>query len=201
MVDDRDVADLLTAAVEHGVKVVQIGDWAQLKAIGVGGGFKRVHEIVNGLELSENRRQKDAVERAALEAWLDGGRRTALSRLAEHGRVHAVRTPDEAYAAMLGAWKDTVDRLEGDVHDQLEETLSGSPPATPTSRSSTSAPASYALEMPAWWYPSVLLYAAGRASHQPGGSKSALPDPFGRTSDGIFTCLYFGSCLVSTCTE
>ncbi|AZM64986.1 MULTISPECIES: MobF family relaxase [unclassified Streptomyces] len=121
MVDDRDAADLLTAAAEHGVKVVQIGDWAQLKAIGVGGGFKRAHEIVDGLELSENRRQKDAVERAALQAWLDGGRRTALSMLAEHGRVHAVRTPDEAYAAMLGVWKDTVDRLEGDVHDQIED--------------------------------------------------------------------------------
>ncbi|MFD9033303.1 MobF family relaxase [Streptomyces sp. NPDC059567] len=121
MVDDRDVAELLTAAAEHGVKVVEIGDWAQLKAIGVGGGFKRAHEITGGLELSENRRQKDAVERAALEAWLDGGRRTALSMLAEHGRVHAVATPDDAYAAMLGAWKDTVDRLEGDVHDQIED--------------------------------------------------------------------------------
>jgi conjugative relaxase-like TrwC/TraI family protein len=121
MVDDRDVAELLTAAAAHGVKVVEIGDWAQLKAIGVGGGFKRAHEIVDGLELSENRRQKDAVERAALEAWLDGGRRTALSMLAEHGRVHAVRTPDDAYAAMLGAWKDTVGLLEGDVHDQIED--------------------------------------------------------------------------------
>jgi len=121
MVDDRDVAELLTAAAAHGVKVVEIGDWAQLKAIGVGGGFKRTHEIVDGLELSENRRQKDAVERAALEAWLDGGRRTALSMLAEHGRVHAVRTPDDAYAAMLGAWKDTVALLEGDVHDQIED--------------------------------------------------------------------------------
>ncbi|GAA1376634.1 MobF family relaxase [Streptomyces beijiangensis] len=121
MVDDRDVAELLTAAAEHGVKVAMIGDWAQLKAIGVGGGFKRAHEIVDGLELSENRRQTDAVERAALEAWLDGGRRTALSMLAEHGRVHAVRTPDDAYAAMLGAWKDVVARLEGDVHDQIED--------------------------------------------------------------------------------
>ncbi|MGW6570056.1 MobF family relaxase [Streptomyces sp. NPDC054975] len=121
MVDDRDVAELLTAAAEYGVKVVQIGDWAQLKAIGVGGGFRRAHEIVDGLELSENRRQTDAVERAALEAWLDGGRRTALSMLAEHGRVHAVRTPDDAYSAMLGAWKDTVARMEGDVHDQIED--------------------------------------------------------------------------------
>jgi len=121
MVDDRDVAELLTAAARRGVKVVEIGDWAQLKAIGVGGGFKRAHEIVDGLELSENRRQKDAVERAALEAWLDGGRRTALSMLAEHGRVHAVRTPDDAYIAMLGAWKDTVALLEGDVHDQIED--------------------------------------------------------------------------------
>ncbi|MFK0017351.1 hypothetical protein [Streptomyces sp. NPDC091027] len=33
------------------------------------------------------------------------GRRTALSMLAEHGRVHAVATPDDAYAGMLGAWK------------------------------------------------------------------------------------------------
>ncbi|MFB8314693.1 MobF family relaxase [Streptomyces sp. NPDC055961] len=121
MVDDRDVAELLAAAAERRVKVVQIGDWAQLKAIGVGGGFRRAHEIVDGLELSENRRQKDAVERAALEAWLDGGRRTALSLLADYGHVHAVRTPDDAYAAMLTAWKDTIGRLDGDVHDQIED--------------------------------------------------------------------------------
>jgi conjugative relaxase-like TrwC/TraI family protein len=121
MVDDRDVAALLTAAGEHGVKIVAIGDWAQLRAIGVGGSFQRAHELVDGLELSENRRQKDTAERAALEAWLDGGRRTALSMLAEHGHVHAVRTPDDAYAAMLGAWKDAVASLEGDVHDQIED--------------------------------------------------------------------------------
>lgn len=59
MVDGRDVAELLTTAAEYGVKVVEIGDWAQLKAIGADGGFKRAHEIVDGLELSENRRQKD----------------------------------------------------------------------------------------------------------------------------------------------
>lgn len=123
MVDDRALARLLRAASEHGVKVVAVGDWQQLKAIGIGGGFQRAHELVDGAALTENRRQRDAAERAALAAWRDGGRRTALAALAEHGRVHAVHTPEQAHAAMLGAWRDIRGRMGGDVHDEIEDLL------------------------------------------------------------------------------
>ncbi|MFR9758179.1 MobF family relaxase [Streptomyces sp. TR06-5] len=123
MVDDRALARLLSAAAEHGVKVVAVGDPQQLKAIGIGGGFKRAHELVDGATLTENRRQTDAAERAALRVWRDGGRHTALAALAEHGRVHAVHTPEEAQAGMLGAWWDVRGRVGGDVHDQVEDLL------------------------------------------------------------------------------
>ncbi|MBM9506741.1 MobF family relaxase [Actinacidiphila acididurans] len=120
MVDDRALARLLTAANTAGTKVVGVGDWMQLRAIGIGGGFRRAHELVDGVQLTENRRQTDAVERAALQTWRDGARRTALAALAEHGRIHAVRTADQAYEAMLATWWELRDQAGPDAHDQVE---------------------------------------------------------------------------------
>ncbi|MFB6509110.1 hypothetical protein [Streptomyces virginiae] len=54
------------------------------------------------------------------EARLDSGRRTALSIVAEHGRVQAVCMPDDAYTAMMAAWSDTAARLKDDIHDRIE---------------------------------------------------------------------------------
>jgi conjugative relaxase-like TrwC/TraI family protein len=123
MVDDRALAALLRHAAETGTKVVGVGDPLQLRAVGVGGGFARVHELVDGLVLTENRRQRDPVERAALQTWRDGGRRTALAMLAEHGRVHATDTAEEATAAMLAAWDTARVRWAGAPHDQVAELL------------------------------------------------------------------------------
>jgi conjugative relaxase-like TrwC/TraI family protein len=120
MVDDRALARLLTAANTSGTKVVAVGDWMQLRAIGIGGGFRRAHELVDGVRLTENRRQTDAVERAALQTWRDGGRRTALAALADYGRIHAVRTADQAYEAMLATWWELRAGVGPDAHDQVE---------------------------------------------------------------------------------
>ncbi|MFF2354919.1 MobF family relaxase [Kitasatospora sp. NPDC058115] len=123
MVDDRALAALLRHAYETGTKVVAIGDPAQLRAVGVGGGFSRIHQIVEGLVLGENRRQVDLVERAALRTWRDGGRTSALAMLAGHGRVHAVDTLDEAHTSMLRAWDTARTRWAGDPHGQVAELL------------------------------------------------------------------------------
>jgi conjugative relaxase-like TrwC/TraI family protein len=123
MVDDRALAALLQHAAGTGTKVVGIGDPLQLRAIGVGGGFARIHRIVDGLTLSENRRQVDVVERAALQTWRDGGRTTALSQLAGHGRIHAEETATDALTGMLAAWNGVRGRWEGDPHGQIAELL------------------------------------------------------------------------------
>ncbi|MGK4578436.1 MobF family relaxase [Kitasatospora sp. HPMI-4] len=123
MVDDRALAALLRHAAETGTKVVAVGDPLQLRAVGIGGGFARIHQLVDGLVLDENRRQVDAVERAALQTWREGGRTTALAMLAERGRVHACDTAEQAHQAMLAAWNSARADWAGDPHGQVEQLL------------------------------------------------------------------------------
>lgn len=106
MCDDRDIAELLTQAAETGTKVVGIGDPKQLHSPGIGGSFAAVHHIVGGLSLNENFRQKDMVERRALELWRDDNRVEALRTFAGTGRVHALADKDATLAAMLTIWAD-----------------------------------------------------------------------------------------------
>ncbi|WP_031165885.1 AAA family ATPase [Streptosporangium roseum] len=91
MVDDRALAILLREAERTGTKVVLIGDPLQLRAVGVGvgGTFAAIHRQVEGLVLEENRRQRDPIERKALELWRAGGREQALHTWSQGGRVHA----------------------------------------------------------------------------------------------------------------
>ncbi|MFF9346653.1 MobF family relaxase [Streptomyces sp. NPDC014734] len=106
MCDDRDIAELLTHAAMTGTKVVGIGDPKQLHSPGIGGSFAAVHHIVGGLSLNENFRQKDLVERRALELWRDDKRVEALRTFAGTGRVHALADKDASLAAMLTVWAD-----------------------------------------------------------------------------------------------
>lgn len=123
MVDDRALASLLLHAAGTDTKVVAVGDPLQLRAVGIGGGFARIHRIVGGLELTENRRQRDVVERAALQDWRSGGRTSALAAFAAHGRVHAEDSATDALTAMLGAWNEVRTRWAGDPHGQVSELL------------------------------------------------------------------------------
>lgn len=106
MCDDRDIAELLNHAAETGTKIVGIGDPKQLHSPGIGGSFAAVHHIVGGLTLSQNFRQKDMVERRALELWRDDNRVEALRTFARTGRVHALADKDTTLAAMLTIWAD-----------------------------------------------------------------------------------------------
>ncbi|MEX2985585.1 MobF family relaxase [Streptomyces sp. C36] len=120
MTDDRAMAKLLTEAARTGTKIIAIGDPQQLQAIGPGGGFAEVHRLVGGDTLTDNRRQKDAGERAALEIWRQGRsqREQALRMLAASGRVHATDTSDEAHTQILAAW-DQARTNWPDAHDTL----------------------------------------------------------------------------------
>ncbi|MEV8534727.1 MobF family relaxase [Streptomyces sp. NPDC051211] len=123
MVDDRALAALLQHAAETGTKVVAVGDPLQLRAVGIGGGFARTHRIVGGLELTENRRQRDIVERSALQDWRTGGRTSALAAFADHGRLHAGDTAADALTSMLGHWNEVRARWAGDPHGQVSDLL------------------------------------------------------------------------------
>ncbi|MGA4803591.1 MobF family relaxase [Streptomyces lavendulocolor] len=116
MTDDRSAAQLLTEAARTGTQILAIGDPLQLQAVGIGGWFREVHRLVGGLTLDENRRQRDASERAALDIWRTGDHRQALEMLAAAERVHPAATADEARSQMLMAW----DKLRADWPDELD---------------------------------------------------------------------------------
>ncbi|MEW1723862.1 MobF family relaxase [Streptomyces sp. NPDC093109] len=119
MSNDRQAAALMTEAARTGTKIVAIGDPKQLQAIGPGGWFKEVHRLVHGLTLTENRRQQNDAERAALEVWRTGDHEQALTLLADGGRVHAAETADEARSQILTTWDELRGRWTG-PYDLIE---------------------------------------------------------------------------------
>ena len=104
LTDDRDRAALYQAAGRSGTKLVEVGDPRQLRGVGCGSLFSRVHELVGGMELTENRRQVEQDERAAIAAWRDGSYTQALSSWAGRGRLVATETGDQAVTAMVASW-------------------------------------------------------------------------------------------------
>jgi ATP-dependent exoDNAse (exonuclease V) alpha subunit len=104
LTEDRDRAWLYAAAARTGTKLVEIGDPRQLRGVGCGSVFARVHELVAGPELTESRRQRDEDERAALAAWRAGRYGDALGSWSERGRLVATETPQQAASAMVGTW-------------------------------------------------------------------------------------------------
>ncbi|GAA2418708.1 hypothetical protein GCM10010404_91640 [Nonomuraea africana] len=121
------LAVLLGEAERTGTKVVLIGDPLQLRAVGVGGAFRAVHRQVDGLTLTENRRQRDPMERKALELWRTDQRREALRTWGEHGRVHAGAGADDTMARLIADWATARQPYRGagpqEVHDELAGVL------------------------------------------------------------------------------
>lgn len=106
LTDDRDRATLYRAAQTSGTKVVEVGDPQQLRGVGCGSLFGRVHDLVGGGELTANRRQRDEDERTAIAAWRDGRYRDALGSWSDRGRLVATETGDQALTAMVSRWMD-----------------------------------------------------------------------------------------------
>jgi conjugative relaxase-like TrwC/TraI family protein len=89
-------------------KILLIGDWAQLGAVGAGGAFSMlVDDRGTPPELSEARRFTEAWERRA-SAELRTGAPGAVDAYLGHGRV-AEGNRDEMLAACYGAWKADVE--------------------------------------------------------------------------------------------
>lgn len=122
MMDDRDLAELLTHAAAARCKVALVGDTEQLRAPGAGGSFAAIHRLVGGLSLTDNRRQHDEAERSALAIWRDGNRAAALRAFAEAGRIHAVDQPAQAHTSMLTTWNDARSAYP-DPHQLIRELL------------------------------------------------------------------------------
>ncbi|MEV4162137.1 MobF family relaxase [Nonomuraea dietziae] len=125
MVDDRQLATLLSEAERTGTKVVLIGDPLQLRAVGVGGAFRAIHRQVDGLTLTENRRQRDPMERKALELWRADQRREALRVWGEHGQVHAGRGADDTMARLIADWAAARQPYQNGGREAVHDELAG----------------------------------------------------------------------------
>jgi len=104
LTDDRDRSSIYTAAASSGTKVVEVGDPKQLRGVGCGSLFGRVHQLVEGPALTANRRQRDEDERAAIGLWREGKYSQALGSWSERGRLVATETGEEALTAMVARW-------------------------------------------------------------------------------------------------
>jgi ATP-dependent exoDNAse (exonuclease V) alpha subunit len=98
MVGSRKLGRLLDHAREAGAKVVLVGDDRQLGAIDAGGGFCGLRVRLGASELTENRRQRHAWERDALELVRDGQVDQAVAAYREHQRMvpASSKTPADA---------------------------------------------------------------------------------------------------------
>ena len=111
MVDDPAMLALLTAAELHGSKVIVVGDHHQLGAVGPGGGLEalttRHPDAVH--HLTDNIRQQDPVERAALEQLRSGDVSQAVAFYADHGRIDRHEDRWDALLATAAAWHDDLE--------------------------------------------------------------------------------------------
>ncbi|WP_181449333.1 MobF family relaxase [Nonomuraea aridisoli] len=125
IVDDRELATLLGEAERTGTKVVLIGDPVQLRAVGVGGGFRAAHRQIAGLTLRENRRQRDPVERRAVELWRAERRHEALRTWGDGGRVHAGRGAADTMARLVADWAAAREPYRTGTPEAVHDELAG----------------------------------------------------------------------------
>ena len=111
MVDTRTLAWVLARARTERVSVLLIGDHRQLPEVDAGGGFRGLWQRLDGIALRGNRRQEAEWERAAVEAFREGGIRTALALYEAHGRV-AYGDPAEMLTECVLAWRQACLRRE-----------------------------------------------------------------------------------------
>jgi conjugative relaxase-like TrwC/TraI family protein len=104
MAETRMLAPILSAVEQAGGKAILIGDPLQLPAVGAGGLFAAIVERHGAIELSENQRQRDELERRALETVRDGLGRDYLAFADQHGRLVVSNDPFASRAHLLGDW-------------------------------------------------------------------------------------------------
>jgi len=106
MTDDAALLAFLEAARATGTKVVMVGDPRQLSAVAPGGGFEALVRRYRGAVhvLSENVRQIDPEERAALAKLRAGRVDEAVSWYAGHGRIAVSPDRDTALDDTVARW-------------------------------------------------------------------------------------------------
>jgi conjugative relaxase-like TrwC/TraI family protein len=104
MADTRVLARVLERADRAGAKVLVLGDPHQLPAVGAGGLFAAIVERTGAIELTENRRQHDLAEQAALASVRGGRGRDYLAYAEAHERLVVSDTDLSARTELVADW-------------------------------------------------------------------------------------------------
>jgi conjugative relaxase-like TrwC/TraI family protein len=112
MVGSRKLERLLDHAKRAGAKVIPVGDDRQLSSIDAGGGFRGLRVRLGASELTENRRQRAAWERDALELVRDGQVDQAVQAYREHERMVPATSKTELTLNLVRDWWQTHQQAE-----------------------------------------------------------------------------------------
>jgi len=104
MVGTRTLARLAEIVEQASGKLVLVGDPAQLPEIDAGGAFRALARRSEPVTLSDNRRQVEAWERAALADLRAGRVEEAVAAYDDRHRIHFSPTAEAAMSAMVGDW-------------------------------------------------------------------------------------------------
>jgi conjugative relaxase-like TrwC/TraI family protein len=104
MADTRTLTRLLFQVEYAKGKAVLVGDPAQLAAVGPGGLFAALVEREGAIELHDNRRQRDQLERRALALLRQGRSRDYLAHAAAHESLAIASNRTEAKARLIADW-------------------------------------------------------------------------------------------------
>jgi conjugative relaxase-like TrwC/TraI family protein len=104
MADTRTLTQLFWQVDHADAKLVLVGDPVQLPAVGPGGLFAAIVERKGAIELTDNRRQRDELERKALALLRTGRSRDYLAHAAEQRRLTVAETRAEVKARLLADW-------------------------------------------------------------------------------------------------
>lgn len=119
MVGTRMLAVMVDAAARADAKVILVGDPKQLPPIEAGGIFTALARRPETVELVENRRQTDPVERSVVAALRTGHARAALDQLDDRGHVTIESNSDRLRDRMVLDWfahhEDGTDAVMGAI--------------------------------------------------------------------------------------
>lgn len=104
MVGTRQLARLIDEAQRADAKLVLVGDPRQLPEVDAGGTFSAIARRIQPLHLTENRRQLDPNERAALDALRANDIDHAVANLHRSGRVTVGDNADTVREALVADW-------------------------------------------------------------------------------------------------
>jgi conjugative relaxase-like TrwC/TraI family protein len=102
MASTRTLARLQDLAVRDRAKLILIGDPEQLPAIEHPGAFRALADRLGAIELTEVRRLRDPVERAAVELVRSGRGSSALAAYSERDRLTLAETVSDLEAMVVG---------------------------------------------------------------------------------------------------